>query len=83
MSERDVLLLIDRHSFPVKCDELEDLKTLMSDYEQFELDVDDPTVFFNQALLFAENHELVVPVTRNFYIRDKLKMEGVSLIICL
>ena len=83
MSGHDVLLLIDRHSFPVKCSELEDLKMLMSDYEQFELDVEDPTTFFNQALLFAEDHELVVPVTRNFYVRDKLVMEGVNLILCI
>lgn len=47
------------------------------------LDTDSPTWFFNKALELAEEYELVVPVTRNLFVRDRLRMEGVNLVICL
>lgn len=78
----DVLLLIDRKSFPVKCPELDDLEFLFTGVV-LEFSTDNPTQFFNKALEMTGDYNLVVPVTRNFYVRDKLKMEGVSLIICL
>lgn len=83
MDNKDVLFFIDRASFPVTCPELEDFKMLTEGYSHFELNTDDPTTVFREALKASEKYELVVPVTRNFYVRDRLKMEGVSLIISL
>ena len=81
--ERDVAFVIDRNSFPVDCPELLDFITLTDGYNHVEVKTDNPTVFFKEALHLAEIYELVVPVTRNFYVRDKLKVEGVSLIVSI
>lgn len=80
--DRDVLMLVDRHSFPVNCPELEDVLSLMN-AQRFDLDTESPTTFFNQALKFAEQFELVVPVTRNMYVRDRLRQEGVITVVCI
>lgn len=47
------------------------------------LDTDSPTWFFKKALELAEEYELVIPVTRNLFVRDRLRMEGVKLVVCL
>ena len=78
----DVCFFVDRHSFPKKCGELEDFLTLV-DGTVFNFDVDSPTAFFRKALELADEYELVVPVTRNMFVRDRLRMEGVNLVICL
>lgn len=80
---KDVLFFVNRDSFPVKCAELDDFLYLVKDYDVELSDVESPTLFFKKALERAENHELVVPVTRNMFIRDRLRQEGVNLIICL
>lgn len=81
---RDVLFFVNRDSFPVNCPELNDFISLIQDDYEVELsDVESPTLFFQQALKRAENFELVIPVTRNMFIRDKLRMEGVTLVVCL
>lgn len=81
---KDVLFFVNRDSFPVNCPELDDFITLVQDDYEVELtDVESPTLFFKQALARAENHELVIPVTRNMFVRDRLRMEGVNLIVCL
>lgn len=74
--------LIDRHSFPKKCDELQDFMTLVKG-SVLVYDVDSPTSFFRKALQLTDDYELVVPVTRNLFVRDRLRQEGVNLIICL
>lgn len=78
----DVCFFVDRHSFPKKCGELEDFLTLV-DGNIFNFDVDSPTAFFKKALELTDEYELVVPVTRNMFVRDRLRMEGVNLVICL
>ena len=84
MAPSDVLFFINRKSFPVKCPELDDFITLMSDYFNIESsDEEAPTTFFRQALARANDHELIIPVTRNAFVRDKLRMEGVNFVICL
>ena len=81
---RDILFFINRDSFPVKCPELDDFITLVQDdYEVEYTDVESPTLFFRQALARAEDHELIIPVTRNMFVRDRLRQEGVNLIVCL
>lgn len=81
---KDILFFINRDSFPVKCPELDDFITLVQDdYEVEYSDVESPTLFFKQALARAENHELTIPVTRNMFVRDRLRQEGVNLIVCL
>lgn len=80
---KDVLVLIDRKSFPKKCPELEDLKLLLENHQQLDFETEDPTIFFKKAMELTDEYELIVPVTRNFYVRDRLRMEGVSLIVSL
>lgn len=81
---RDILFFVDRKSFPVNCAELEDFLYLVDkDYEVELFDEESPTLFFKQAVSRAENRELVIPVTRNMFVRDKLRMEGVNLVVCL
>lgn len=81
---RDVLFFVNRDSFPVNCPELDDFITLVQDDYEVELtDVESPTQFFKQALARANNRELVIPVTRNMFVRDRLRQEGVNLIVCL
>ena len=84
VKSRDVLFFVNRDSFPVNCPELDDFLYLVEkDYEVELSDVESPTLFFKHALDRAENHELVIPVTRNMFVRDKLRMEGVNLVVCL
>ena len=81
---RDVLFFVNRDSFPVNCPELDDFLYLVDqDYDIEITDVESPTTFFKQALERAENHELIIPVTRNMFVRDRLRQEGVNLIVCL
>ena len=82
---KDLLFFVNRDSFPVNCPELDDFLNLMSvaGYEVKISDVESPTTFFKRAVEAAENHELVIPVTRNLFVRDRLRQEGVNLIICL
>lgn len=81
----DVVFLVDRNSFPVHCDELDDFIGLMSgasyDVELYESD--SPTLVLNRCLEACSDYDLVVPVTRNFFVRDRLRQEGVNFIICL
>lgn len=78
----DVCFLVDRHSFPKKCGELDDFLSLINGEVIFE-DTENPTAFFKRALNLVDEYELIVPVTRNIFIRDRLRQEGVSLIVCL
>jgi len=79
-----VAYFIDRKSFPVKCPELDDFISLVrEDCDVLQYEQESPTLFFKKAMEEAENYELVIPVTRNLFVRDKLRVEGVSLVICL
>ena len=79
-----VLFFINRDSFPVNCPELDDFISLVQEDNEIELsDVESPTLFFRQAMARTEDYELIVPVTRNMFVRDKLRREGVTLVICL
>lgn len=78
----DVCFLVDRHSFPKKCGELSDFLTLVNG-TVLDVDVDSPTYYFKKALELTDEYELVVPVTRNLFVRDRLRQEGVNLVICL
>ena len=78
----DVCFFVDRHSFPKKCGELDDFLSLVPG-TVFELDSESPTTYFKKALELADEYELVIPVTRNMFVRDRLRMEGVNLVVCL
>lgn len=81
---KDVLFFVNRDSFPVNCPELDDFLFLVERENDIEIsDVESPTQFFKQALSRADNYPLVVPVTRNMFVRDKLRREGVNLVVCL
>lgn len=85
--KNSILFLVDKSSFPQHCGELDDFLDLVEPHYSVEFfDTDNPTLFFNKALsIFQEDErvELVVPVTRNFYVRDKLRMEGVGLVVSI
>lgn len=87
MAERNsrVLVLVNRDSFPVNCAELDDLMDIMDEagHDIEVSDVESPTAFFKEAMAATERYELVIPVTRNLFVRDRLRQEGVNLIICL
>lgn len=78
----DVCFLVDRHSFPKKCGELSDFQQVVEGV-WLEHNTESPTEFFRKALEIAKEYELVVPVTRNLFIRDRLRQEGVNLCVCL
>jgi len=79
-----VLFFINRDSFPVNCPELDDFITLVQENNKVELsDVESPTQFFKQCMARVEDYELIVPVTRNMFVRDRLRQEGVTLVVCL
>lgn len=84
VKSKDVLFFVNRDSFPVNCPELDDFLHLVEeDYDIEVTDVESPTTFFKQALTRVDNYGLVVPVTRNMFVRDRLRQEGVNLIVCL
>lgn len=86
MAERnnDVLYFIDRNSFPVKCPELDDFISLTrDDCDVLQFNEDSPTKFFRKAVELSDKYDLIIPVTRNMFVRDKLRTEGVSLVVCL
>ena len=83
MAKNNVLFLVDRKSFPVKCPELDDFLTLVEGNEIETINQESPTYFFKEAMQRTDYYELVVPVTRNLFVRDRLRQEGVSLIVCL
>lgn len=82
MDDVKVVFFVDRKSFPVKCPELDDFETLMRG-NILELNTESPTEFFRRAISLVDDYELVVPVTRNMFVRDRLRQEGVSLVVCL
>lgn len=75
--------LVDSSSFPVKCAELSDLCNLLNEKWAVVYTKKTPTAFFKEALDLTEKFELVIPITRNMFVRDKLRQEGVSLILCV
>ena len=80
-----VLLLIDRKSFPLHCGELSDLEDIL-DREMVEIsdyNTESPTEYYNRAIALTSDYELVVPVTRNLFVRDRLRQEGVNFVICI
>lgn len=79
----DVAFLVDQTSFPKKCAELYDFCNLVNDKWTVVYTEKTPTAFFKEALDLTDKFELVIPVTRNMFVRDKLRQEGVSLIVCL
>lgn len=80
--QNNVLFLVDSHSFPKSCPELQDLLQLLNG-SVTSFDTESPTAFFRKAMELTESWELIVPITRNFYIRDRLRQEGVGLVICI
>ena len=80
---KTVCFLVDKKSFPKNCPELHDLMSLLPEDSIISVLTDSPTTFFKRALELTEDFELVVPVTRNLFIRDRLRQEGVTLVICI
>lgn len=78
----NVIWYVDRKSFPKKCPELDDFLEA-ANAKTLSIETESPTEFFRTALELTDEYELVIPVTRNLFVRDRLRQEGVSLVVCL
>lgn len=83
ISKMPVGFLVDMTSFPKKCAELFDFCNIVNDKHPVIYTEKTPTAFFKEAMDLTEKFDLVIPVTRNMFIRDRLRREGVNLIVCL
>lgn len=78
--EEDVIVAIDIKSFPVKCPALDTLRSILS-VSFIDIKCDSPRVYLNKCEELAEKYSLVIPCTRNMFIRDHLINNGVDLIL--
>lgn len=76
----DAVVAIDRTSFPKKCAALADLCTIIS-CPIVDIEATSPRVFLQKCEDLAEEYQLVIPCTRNMFVRDHLLQRGVNLII--
>ena len=76
----DVVVAIDVKSFPVKCPALDTLRSILS-VSFVDIKCDSPRVYLNKCEELAEEYSLVIPCTRNMFIRDHLINNGVDLIL--
>jgi len=76
----DAVVAIDRASFPKKCAALADLTTIIN-CPIVEVEATSPRVFLQKCEDLAEEYQLVIPCTRNMFVRDHLLQRGVNLII--
>lgn len=76
----DAVVAVDRESFPRKCPALDDLCTIIN-CPAINIVATSPTVFLKKCEELAEKYQLVIPCTRNMFVRDYLLQRGVNLII--
>ena len=76
----DVIVAIDRKSFPVRCSALDTLRSILS-VTFVDIKCDSPRVYLSKCEELAEEYSLVIPCTRNMFIRDHLINNGVDLIL--
>ena len=76
----DVVVAIDVNSFPVKCDALNTLRDIIS-CNIVDIRADSPRGYLKRCEELAESYSLVIPCTRNMFIRDHLLNNGVNLIL--
>lgn len=74
------VVAVDRESFPKKCDALSDLATIIS-CPIVEVHADSPRVFLQKCEDLTDEYQLVIPCTRNMFVRDHLLNQGVHLIL--
>lgn len=78
--EEDVVVAVDRNSYPVKCGALSTLCSILN-CNIYEIKTDSPRTFLNKCEELAESYSLVIPCTRNMFVRDHLLNNGVDLIL--
>ena len=78
--EDDVVVAVDVKSFPVKCDALDTLRSIIS-CNTVDIRTDSPRSYRKRWEELAESYSLVIPCTRNMFIRDHLLNNGVNLIL--
>lgn len=76
----EAVVAIDKASFPKKCPALDDLCTIIN-CTILEVNASSPRVFLNKCEELTEEYQLVIPCTRNMFVRDYLLQRGVNLII--
>lgn len=76
----DFVIAIDSKSFPKYCEALSVLEQIV-DCNVVRIESTSPTKYLEQCEELAEKYSLVIPCTRNMFIRDHLRINGVDLII--
>ena len=78
--EDDVVVAVDVKSFPVKCDALDTLRSIIS-CSTIDIRTDSPRDYLKRCVDLGGWCSLVIPCTRNMFIRDHLLNNGVNLIL--
>ncbi len=76
----DVVVAIDTKSYPVRCDALDTLRSILN-CPTVDISADSPRVYLKRCEELAESYSLVIPCTRNMFVRDHLLNNGVNLIL--
>lgn len=76
----DVVVAIDIESYPVRCDALDTLRSILA-CSTVDIRTDSPRTYLKRCEELAESYSLVVPCTRNMFVRDHLLNNGVNLIL--
>lgn len=76
----DVVVAVDIKSFPVKCNALVTLSSIIS-CNTVDIRASSPRDYLKRCEELAESYSLVIPCTRNMFIRDHLLNNGVDLIL--
>jgi hypothetical protein len=78
--EEDVVVAIDLKSFPKKCDALDTIRSILR-CSFVDIDTISPRAYLKRCEELTEHYSLVIPCTRNMFIRDYLLSNNVDLIL--
>jgi len=78
--EDDVVVAIDVDSYPVKCPALDTLRSILN-CNTVDISAGSPRAYLTRCEELTEEYSLVIPCTRNMFIRDHLLNNGVNLIL--
>lgn len=76
----EVVIAIDVDSYPVKCPALDTLRSIVN-CNTVDISSSSPRSYLARCEELAEEYSLVIPCTRNMFIRDHLLNNGVNLIL--
>ncbi len=76
------VIAVDVKSFPVKCAALDTLRTIIN-CPVVDIKTVSPRTYLNRCEELTEQYSLVIPCTRNMFVRDYLLTNGVDLILTI